>query len=46
MSTKKPGVKREETESSCEKNTYIVKYIRNAQETYSNFLYEGKAEEG
>ena len=34
------------TESSCEKNTYIVKYIRNAQETYSNFLYEGKAEEG
>ena len=34
------------TESSCEKNTYIVKYIRNAQETYSNFLYEGKSEEG
>ena len=34
------------TESSCEKNTYIVKYIRNAQETYSSFLYEGKAEEG
>ena len=34
------------TESSCEKNTYIVKYIRPAQETYSNFLYEGKSEEG
>ena len=27
MSTKKPGLKREETESSCEKNTSIVKYI-------------------